>query len=488
MKQAARPKSASLTPRRFADWRWLLVALLAGLGAYAATSFGLFYYGSVWQIPLFVGCVVGLVSAAPLSGAIVAPTVMAIGMLTMPPLLPATGQGALEWALALILSSGAAAGLGYARTAWAGSGKRFSLIASTVLVVWAVTNMWLPLFSAGVPVRAYGLLPSTALTQLPQAGQRVDDDAIYRRVFYSMHAGTPYYPAFRDAFSGRPAPASVMAFRLPTIFWLWRLLPPDAFSIVYLYLAICSVGAFSAAAIAGQLAGSRFAPLAAVAMASYVMGVGLTTYVTYVDLPAMSVALLGVAFFVRAVLAKDRRFLWAAAGVMTVAALTREILVYLPVLAALAALLEKPGRRWSAAMPLVAALGVFGLGYAAHAVAARPYLTVDSVPFSVRSGSLVFASRALSDFSNALNGHWVVLASFFVLGVLGAYAAHRRAGWPFTAFALAALVAPMLVMTRYGNSAVDAEGRLINYWGMLVVPLALSLWPAWALVFYRKAS
>jgi hypothetical protein len=33
---------------------------------------------------------------------------------------------------------------------------------------------------------------------------------------------------------------------------------------------------------------------------------------------------------------------------------------------------------------------------------------------------------------------------------------------------------------------LDAEGNQINYWGMLVVPLALSLWPAWALLLQRE--
>ena len=37
-------------------------------------------------------------------------------------------------------------------------------------------------------------------------------------------------------------------------------------------------------------------------------------------------------------------------------------------------------------------------------------------------------------------------------------------------------------MLRIGNTAMDFEGNPINYWGKLVVPLALSLWPAWALL------
>ena len=175
------------------------------------------------------------------------------------------------------------------------------------------------------------------------------DDLIYRRVFVSMHEGKGFYDSFRDAWIGQPAPSAVMGFRLPTFYWLWGLLPADPFSVVYLYLCFATLGVCSVALIAGQLVGSRFAPLAAVAMAAYAMGVGLTLYVVYVDLPAMSVALLGVALYTKACLTRDTRWLWAAAAVVTMAALTREILAYLIVFAALSAIFEKPQDRlrWS---------------------------------------------------------------------------------------------------------------------------------------------
>jgi len=232
--------------------------------------------------------------------------------------------------------------------------------------------------------------------------------------------------------------------------------------------------------------GMRFAPLAAVTLAAYAMGVGLTTYVVYVDLPAMSIALVGIALFVRASLTGSRRSLWAAATVVALAALTREILAYLIVLAALSALLERPGRRLREATPWLAALGVFALGYATHAVASWGYLSPESSGPSYLAGSLAYAVSGVTTFANTLNGHGPTLAVLFAMGVAGAFAVHRRAGRPFAAFAVAALVLPMLAMVRLGNVAVDTEGTQINYWGMLVVPLALSLWPAWALLLWRE--
>ena len=51
---------------------------------------------------------------------------------------------------------------------------------------------------------------------------------------------------------------------------------PDAFSLVYLFLAMCTMGVVAAAFIAGQLVGVRFAPLAAAAMAAYAMAAAIT--------------------------------------------------------------------------------------------------------------------------------------------------------------------------------------------------------------------
>ena len=460
MTRASKHKLKSASPQPGADWRWWTVAIVAGFGAYAATSFGLFYYGSVWQIPLFVGCVVGLVAVGPLQAGVVAPVVVTIGLAGLHPLLPASGPGVLEYLAGLALSVCGGLAVAYGRNRSGGLGRKpFALAVSATLVLWAVVNMWLPLLSAGLPVQAYGTQPATALRELaPQVGA-VPDDLVYRRVFYSMREGVSYYPAYVAAFAGRAAPTSVVAVRLPTMYWLWKLLPPDAFSIVYLYLLLCSAGVLSAALIAGQLAGARFAPLAAVALAAYVMGVGLTPYVIYVDLPAMSIALAGVALFVRSIMSGDRRFLWAAAAVMVLAALTREILAYLILLAVIAAVLEGRGNRLKAATPWLAAMGVFAVGYAAHSVAVRPHISVEAASSAYQTGSARFAALMLSDFSNAINGHGTALALFFALGVAGAYAAHRRAGWSFAAFALASLVLPMLVMLRVGNAALDAEGR-----------------------------
>lgn len=473
------------------DPRWMLVVAVSGIGAYLTASHGLLYTAGAWQIPLFVGCVVGLVARDRVQAAVVAAPIMIVGVAALPPALPfgATIQP-VEFVLAPAIAAGSGALLAHARTAhWRGRTAKFNLLAAVVLVCWILVNFWLPLFIAGLPVQGYGVMRAGLVSEVPQPGAYQLDAEIYRRVYYLMHQGQSYYPAFRDAFTqnGRPeypAPSSAFGYRLPTFFLVWRLLPPDLFSIVYLFLGMATVGIVAAAVISGQLVDARFAPLGAAAMTAYAMAVAITGSVTYVDLPAMSIALVGVALFLHAVKTGNRTALWTAAGVLTLAALTREILVYLIAFAALSALLESPGDRRKAATPWLVALGVFALGYAAHAIAVAPFLSPKSnVTYS--RGSIAFVWSAITNFSSATSGGELALLSLYLLGLAGAYAAHKRVGRPFSAFAVGALVVPLALMLRVGNNSLTAEGEIFNYWGLLVMPLALALWPAWVLALWR---
>ena len=91
----------------------------------------------------------------------------------------------------------------------------------------------------------------------------------------------------------------------------------------------------------------------------------------------------------------------------------------------------------------------------------------------------------MTNFSAATSGGELALVSLYLLGLAGAYASHKRVGRPFSAFAVAALVLPLLLMLRVGNNSLTAEGEIFNYWGLLVMPLALALWPTWVLLLWR---
>ncbi len=46
----------------------------------------------------------------------------------------------------------------------------------------------------------------------------------------------------------------------------------------------------------------------------------------------------------------------------------------------------------------------------------------------------------------------------------------------------------MVAIVCIGNIAIDQDGDRANYRGLLVVPLALALWPTWMLFLRRKST
>jgi hypothetical protein len=470
-----------------ADCRsWLVTALSVAM-TYLIASRGMFVFLAQWQVPLLVGVVSAAVASTYLQAGIVALALTALlQMLALPQLPSSVPFTPADWMLGLALAGAFSLGVGWIKAIAERNHRPVSAAIAVLMVVWILVTLWSPLFAGGLPSSGYGTLQASIIRDVPQPGQYVNDDAIYRRVFYLMHDGVPYYPAFRQAWDGlkhRPAPPNtVVAYRLPTMYWLWNLLPRDAFLIVTVFLAFASLGCVAAAFITGQVAGARFAPLASLALATFAMGSAGTVYVTYVDLPAACLALVGIAMWMRARVTADDRWLWAAAAVCAAAALTREILVYLVVFATLSAALEERGRRVRSAVPWLAALCVFGVGYAAHTWAVIGLIVPGSGSLSYMKGSPAYALDALRRFSDLFTWGGLLLPALFLLGVGGAWAASRRIGRPFAVFAMAALVLPVVAMGRFGNPSIDAMGNQVNYWGNLFVPLALALWPAWAVL------
>jgi hypothetical protein len=479
-----RRRLLSALPSDFASW---LVTAVATLVAYLLVGHGFMIVGYAWQIPLFVGAVAGLAASSALQGGVMAGVGVAVALIALPPG-PAgsEGLGAAAWVLAVALALGAAYGVGALRSRDAEHRGVVDVWLAGTLVVWLLANLWAPLLSAGLPPSGYGALRATTLRAVPQPHTYANDDALYLRLYYLLHHGEGYYQAFRDAWlglaSGAAPPSSAASVRLPTLYWIWSALPPDPFSIAYLFLAFVSAGVVAAGCIAGQLAGSRFAPLASAALAAYAVGSAHTVYITYVDLPAMSVALVGVALFVRSRIRDDARYLWAAAVVITCAALMREILIYLTLLALLGASLDTAGKRLRSAAPWLVSLGVFAVGYAWHAVAVRGMMVAQSSTISYLKGSPSFALDSFRRFTEVMTGNGVLMLLLFLLAIAGAVGSRRRAGLPFAVFAAAALLAPLLTMLKVANPPVDATGMQVNYWGNLFMPLALALWPAWVLL------
>lgn len=454
--------------------------------AYLLVSWTLFSVGGAWAIALFVGAVAAMTSPSWRQATVVSTVLTASGMAFLTPMI--SGQPVMElptWVVAVVLAASSACGIAMLRDRVVDRGF-FERTISALMVFWVLANLWAPLLMGGVPPNSYGPLRASVIREAPKAGDYVNDDALYRRVFYLMHDGVPYYEAYKRAWLGlklKPElPSAVSAYRLPTMYWLWSLLPNDAFTIVPLFLGFISIGCVAAAFIAGQIAGVRFAPLAAAALAAYALGSATTVYVTYIDLPAMSVSLVGIALYARASLKQDRSLVWAAAMVMTGAALTREILAYLLVFALVGSLFVPYWRRPRESLPWLVGLAIFATGYFVHAFEVHNVMRATSTALSYLRGNPAFAFDALQRFGNTIQVGGAVLPVLFALGAVGAVAAAGRVGKQFAVFAASAILVPIVAMTRIGNPAIDMMGNQVNYWGNLVLPLALALWPASALL------
>lgn len=481
---------------------WVISSFCVGV-AYLLTSNGLLSFAPLWQIGIVVGLVAALLSEVAWQAGVIGFLVCAIGPIAAPPALSGIasasmpslpGDAALTiggWILLIVLGTATATGAGWLRhVLHPAEAHLLNAVLSWFLVAWIIFNMWAPLNLGEGKNAGYGTLNASTIREVPRAGRYVNDDAIYRAVFYHIHNGVPYYSAYVKAWLGLkhkpPLPAAVVAYRLPTMYWIWGLLPKDAFLIEIVFLFCASIGVLSAAWITAQLASVRYAPLAAAALAAYAMATGMTVYVTYVDLPAACIALAGIALYARAEITGKTRYLWAAASVVLFAAFIREILVYLIVLAIFANLFGRAHHRLHRAAPWLAAMGVFALGYLAHDLAVQNVLMATSNTLNYMHGSPSFALDALRRFSNVMQDGGALLPVLFLVSLVGAFGAWRRSGPVFVAFTISALTIPILGMLRFGNPGIDMLGQEVNYWGNLFVPLALALWPVWIAVFPEK--
>ena len=181
------------------------------------------------------------------------------------------------------------------------------------------------------------------------------DHAVYLTTVHRMHHGTGYYPAMDRALRRQIGPAETSrAFRPPTVFLLWSLLPGDRW--IWLLL-VALVGA------AGWvLLGLTDAPWAVPLIALYLLYNAWNKY-TLVELWTVPL-IVGALWAWRA----DRPTV--AAGVACAAALVRETSAPLLVGGLFAA--WRAGRpRW----PWATGLAVFAAGLALHAHLASPHLS-----------------------------------------------------------------------------------------------------------------
>jgi hypothetical protein len=296
----------------------------------------------------------------------------------------------------------------------------------------------------------YAVLPPT------QGQERFVDQVINRETVQSMRHGAGYYPAMDSALRHHGgAVSSVRAYRLPTVFLLWRALPGGR-AVWLLFVVLAAVTGF-------LLLDGTAVPIMAPLVVWYLLNAARPHVGgTWVD-QDLIVELWAVPA-VAGVLWAWRRSKWvAAAALVVVAALVRELAAGLVAGGLLAAqVLHRPRRPWLFAAGAVAA------GLAVH--------------------SILASSRLVAHGSES--------------GLLGTGGSNRVATMMGVALPRPTVLGPLVWVLAAGRLAADRELRLLmlfyvalpftglfvgrDYWGFLVVPFTL-LWAGEAVVALARS-
>jgi hypothetical protein len=470
----AKPASGS-KPSRIAR---AAAALVAGLLVHGALAPMLVQVAAVLQIPLIAGVTVGLLAAGTVDAAAAGALAIVIGLARARPEEFASAPAGARALLAVVLVAGTALVAGAARrlTRRARPGIAAALVAGAVLIV--AVDLWSTTFELdATPVHGQ-ISGFTALSILPPAGQPLADNEFYQRVLGLMRGGEGYYHAFRRAYRENPRwgtdPYSVAGYRLPTLFWFWRLLPGEPRSLVVALLALCTLALAAAVRLAFARAPCALAAPAAALLAAYFLLPCTTNGLLMMEPWAACVGLVSLACAVESH-GRRGRTAWTAAAAATalLATLVRETMGFL-LLAGLAASLlsPRPERR----MRLVlwgAALGAFGLAYAAHALAVAGAISRAGTLSSYLHGGLENLWLALSYAADFMGGPGAVLLCG-ALAVAGAAAVREP---DLRVHLLIVLLAPTALLLVAGNRALLASGARLNYWGPILVPALIALAP-----------
>jgi len=465
-------------------------AAIALLAHYCA-SFGLFALAPEWTTPLLVGSIVAVACRTRWMPAASGTALgLTIGLFIARPWFLGQSPNQVFEAVLFVALGGCAAGTVAFVLAGRSHGKHAEWGVALVIVAAIVLGMWVT--TATVDSGAFNPGSQSVnewLSIRPELGNTPSDRDYYLRVFYDMHDGLPYYEAFArvyeaDPVGGNRLPNGVPGYRLPTLFYLWLLLPAQGAAIPWAFLVFATIAVASAFSIGAQLSRPGVAVLGALMVAVAYLLIATTTWVTFVDGWAMAATLAGLALLVASVRRRSRGLLWASIAVLLAGAAFREILVYPMLVAAASTLLLPRERRWHELVPWLVGLAAFAALYAAHAIAIGGRVDPQgSAGFWLRGGfGHLFAT--LGFLQTFFGGAPLFLPLLVVLGLAGAIIVmgHRRR---LGAFLAATVGMPLVAFLFFGNAGRELDtGGITGYWGVLVVPIALALVPVaidWAL-------
>ena len=459
-----------------------MARVLLALAAAALTAFscagGLLMVGESVQIGLITGAVAGLLAQSSVEAGIVAGVsalaAMAVEHRALQPMLASTAVVAVVEILASVVVA-----VWIVRTALA-RGRAARTAITLVVIALLVANMWATaLISNGRPLEVAGGSHIAPLWQQLTgddghfaAFDQNGDSAWYYRVYTRMHAGAGYYPSFAYALTHDPnwAPTFVTQFKMPTLFWMWALLPSGQ-AIVIAFLILASIGVFLVLPISSGVDVPLVVPACA-ALASYFVFFATTPLVLSIEVWGVVFALASLAAAVMSYRA-NRWMLFAVATVAlaAIAMLVRETLVFALVGGVLSAFVAREHRVFRAISWIVGAIAV-AAAYAFHVAVTAKYEVPGPTQFA--HGGIANVISAVT-YATDMGGPRPVV---YVLALLGLVGATALANPSLRVYALALTAMPLLAFFFLANqTTTDIGGLPINVWGVGVVPLIYALVP-----------
>lgn len=274
------------------------------------------------------------------------------------------------------------------------------------------------------------------------------DHTLFRVTVAAMREGSGYYESMEAAFQlvyGDERGAlieNVRAFRMPTAFVLFGLLPSDAV-VWYLFVAVAGLSGVVASFLTKR-------PVLGIGVTAYLLSIGMLNQGGRWSAQFMTTELWAVAPLLGSLVMARARKWWPAALLALVAMLVRETAATVLIAGAVLALVGRVPRT-----PWLFAFGLGSVAYLLHAGAVSPFIDPQA-----GEGLLAEPSRPLvilEMMGFGLPGLLVVGPVLWALAVF-----HVRGRDAGCLLALAPLVLP------FAGPLIDRE-----YWGILVVPLSI---------------
>lgn len=305
-----------------------------------------------------------------------------------------------------------------------------------------------------------------------------NDPGILFKTYLLMEAGTDYYDAFATAqlgrFSQQIVSHDVWGWRLPTIFYIWKLVPGSGgLSIYFLYLVLASILLFAAFKI-----GQRYLDFPISILPSYLI-------FPYLHFGARDQMFLetewwSIFLFIAGLYFLILRKLFWATVILALTVLVREVYI-LPIGLLFIFAIVKNKRL---APVFLIALGAFLIFFLYHVYRVNFYIDAWGTLFSPRTieNGLFFVQQTLAFASWEYFFFWLrPLTIFLAASIVGCWFLIKQGRKEEGIIWLLAFLPFPISFLRFGSVPYN------DYWGLIYVPLAIILAPT-VLGFFKNIN